>query len=288
MKSLFNYITEMLHWSQAFGDKEKANVIVDSTSLRCPIDKIGTKALDIAKDFAENEIKDKCIYILKDWYPKHPSARKVRVGSTIKVFVCLGNDKDRLLSDVLGEIERIGVDPVDIGEFTSWNDSTKTCSSAFYPGVCKGFYTADLDVPTYKQFREDKCIFKVSPYGNYNKSIIFEPNKEGNGYNKLSAETAAIIRRKLYDCIVDSNYQIIEFEPPKEMKDDMGGKYPDALMPQYKMMITPVYNKSKLKSLLGELKSNREWQEFAAEMDRVSKGIRSYYADKRSGDYVGD
>ena len=285
MKSLFNYITEMLHWGQSFGDKEKANVVADSTSLRCPIDKIGNKALDIAKDFAENEIKDKCIDILKDWYSKHPTARKVGVGSSLSIFVCLGNDKDRLLSDVLGEIERIGVRPIEIGEFDSWNDSTKTNSRAYSPGVCKGSYIINLDVPTYKQFKEDKYTFKVSPYGNYNKSIAFEPNKEGNGYNELSAETATIIRRKLYDCIVDSNYQIIEFEPPKEMKDD---KYPNAFIPQYKMMIAPVYNKSKLKSLLEELRSNREWQNFAAKMDRVSKGIRSYYASKRPGDYVGD
>ena len=276
------------HWSQAFGDKEKANVIIDSNSLRSPIDKIGNKALDIARDFAENEIKDKCIDILKDWYPKHSTAKKVRVSSSLLIFVCLGNDKDRLLSEVLEEIEKIGVDPVEIGEFTSWNDSTKTCSGSFYPGVCRGYYTINLDVPTYKQFKEDKYTFKVSPFSNYNKSIVFEPNKAGNGYNKLSAETATIIRRKLYDCIVDSNYQIIEFEPPKEMKDDMGDKYPSSLMPNYKMMITPVYNKFKLKNLLEELRSNREWQEYAAAMDRVSKGIHSYYASKRPGDYVGD
>jgi len=283
MKSLFNYITEMI----GINGSETPKIIVNPTSFKCPIDKIGNKASDIARQFIEGDVKDKCFDLFKQWYSEHSTRRNIQVRSVFGIFLCMGDKKDKLISDVLEEIDRIGVYSKNFGSFDSWDGPEKTNSSAMAPGSCHGLFEVVLKTATFKQLKDEKYIFKISPIGNY-PSLAFVQSTEGNGYNKLPAETATIIRRKLYDCIIDSKYQIIEFES-NEIKKDMKDNFnPTGLMPNYKMIITPVYDKSKLKKFLEELRTNKEWQEYAAEMDRVSKGIRSYYADKRSGDYVGD
>ena len=265
MRQLFEYVS-----------KQDVKVIVPEYSLKATPDQLGKKVSDLVKDLAEGEVKDAVVKAIDNWYQQNSTRRNISARTYISTFLFINDKKDKLLNEVINEIERIGVSGGDVNEFDfiddypSWSLAGRKC----------GVAEIDFFASTLKQFKEGNYKYNISKL---DVGAGFISNSHGNGYNGLPVDDMNVIRRKLYDCMIDTKCTVLQYSNPRG-----DSKYASSVMPEFRVVLSAVYNKSKLKSLLNELKSDRRLQVFADKMDVVSKGIRDYYASKRPGEYVGD
>lgn len=95
---------------------------------------------------------------------------------------------------------------------------------------------------------------------------------DGNAYNNLPGKIITEYRDKLLS-IIDKTQILVKFNDYNNT---------------YNVIISPVFKSSDLKKLYKEITDSDELMDYADRLDNISKGIRDYYASKKSGDYTGD
>lgn len=258
MKNLFEYI-----------NPKESKVVIPKYNLKTV--PIKSDIYNIVFDFLNNDTKEYLLKKVEEWYEDNKRRKTATAYVTCQAIFYANDSKNKLLMEVINEIESIGVSDIS-GEFnlpTKWVDGGANC------GVMKSV----LSSPSYTSFKSDEYNYRVT--GSL-KSIHFDKSIHANGNNGLSADDMNIIRQKLYDCMIDTTCEIVEKPSysPSYSKND--------LSINYVAYFTAQYDNRKLKKLLDELKNDRRLQNFAKIANDMRKGIDDYYASKKPGDYVGD
>ena len=256
MKPLYEYITQ-----------KEPTVVVPRYDLKTTPLQLGRKIDEIVEDFLNGQGKDDTVKAVGRWFEKNQNRRNVKTGTYCGVVLYIADLENKLLMDVINELERIGVSNMG-GEFSpvsKWSTGGVNC----------GRVDIKFSVATYKQFREKNYNYQVLRYLD---PMTFKKCSYGNGYNDLPAEDMNVLRQKLYDCMTTTTCEVLAFPPSRNVIE----------IPEYRVVLTAQYDKRKLKELLNFLKNDKRYQNFADRMDDMSRGIEAYYASKRPGEYVGD
>ena len=249
------------------GDAE----LVAEFDIKTPSNLIDTEAL--FNTYAKETVQNKLVECLKKWFDANPRRRNISMRALIAQTWFLGPN-DKTFIDVAEEMQRIGVMDIDLYELKNKERGI----GGFY-GFVDGAMTVSCG--TSKQYKEGAYNIKTVGIRSFD---ISKKTRYSNAYNHLSAEDQNIILEKLAQCRTGVKCKIELIEYPVD--------YTKSLCDPIRVGIVfeCVYDNSKLKKLLKELKEDKRLQRFADSMDSVSKGIQDYYAEKRSrGDrYVGD
>lgn len=244
--------------------------IVPEYSLKAaPLD-LSNKVYNELDSFIDDKAKELILKRVSDWYKDNPNRRNIKITTNVNCYLFLNNGNDKLLDEVIKELQRIGVNGKG-DEFDIFDDKRAWVGGSQVASASIKFTTA-----TYKQFKEG--IYKYDKSFNNDCVVKFETIPYGNGYNELPADDINILRKKLYDCTDDTTCEIVT-RPVRPNGPDI---------PAFIIYLKAVFNKNKLKSLLNELKSDRRLQNYAERLENIDRGIRAYYASKKSGDYTGD
>lgn len=250
-------------------NRYKNATLISDYNLKETPHQLKNKIYKLANDFVEGQAKDIIVDAVGEWYKNNEKRRNVIAPSEINVVFSVADNNNKLLMDVINEIRRIGV----IGEYGEFEPDLENYDHMMNCGKIE----IKFSTPTYKQFKEGNYKYDtVIKNGCY---LKIDDITAGNGYNDLPATDMNAIRRMLYDCMSSTKCEFISIP---------GSKFFATPVPSFYMVLTPVYDKSKLKKLLDSLKNDRRLQDFANKLDKMSKGIRDYYASKRPGEYVGD
>lgn len=245
--------------------------IVPEYSLKLTPLNLSNKVYTTIDEFIDSKAKDLILQRVKEWFEKNPNRRNIKSITIANCYFVLNNGEDKLLGEVINEIRRIGVNGVS-GEFDVFDEK----HLGWAIGQFIGSANITFSTATYKQFKEGNFKYDKSYKGDC--VVKFQKTTYGNGYNELPADDMNIIRTKLYDCMEDTTCEIIA-SPTRSNGPDI---------PKFTVYLKAVFNKNKLKSLLNELKSDRRLQNYAERLENIDRGIRAYYASKKSGDYTGD
>lgn len=245
-------------------------IIVPEQSFKAVPLNLSNRVYTTLDEFINNEAKTAILKKIGEWYKDNSKRRNIQVTTTVSCYLFLDNGEDKLLKDVIDEIRRIGVYGV-YGEFDAFDKRPSLVSGQRVTEASIKFST-----PTYKQFEENNYKYSYT----FNNDCVFKfiESPHTNGYNMLPADDMNVIRRKLYECTNDTTYEIAALP-----------SYSNGLhIPRFIMYLKASFDKNKLKNLLKELKNDRRLQDFADRLESVDRGIRNYYASKKSGDYTGD
>jgi hypothetical protein len=249
----------------------KETVIVSKYSLKAAPLQLKGKIYDVIENLVDGEAKDILIKNIGDWYKDNSKRRNIKGSSMVDVSFFGGDKSDKLVTDVIAEVDRIGALSAS-GEFESFDRN-----HIWVRGLRCGGAIINFSAATYKQFEEGNYKYDKSFT---DCSLTFSKTNYGNGYNDLPAADINAICQKVYDCMIDTECEIVS------TPGYHASGAPD--IPRFRVILTAVYDKKKLKNLLAELKGDRRLQNFADRMDAANKGIAAYYASKRSGEYTGD
>ena len=260
----------MVHLYEYINPKDKT-VIIPTKELGVTPLQSAVKIDNVVKDFIDNYAKSEVVDLINQWFKDNPQRRNIKCGALIDATFYLTDDKNKLLNEVITELNRIGVfgEP---GEFDVYDPK-----SNFEKGTHIGRSTMQFAISTAKQFKEGNYTYKeyIS-----NSKIYFKDSSYGNGYNNLPVTDINILRRKLYDCMTNTSYEIISV-PSHNFNGGLN-------LPHFEIILHAVYDKRKLKNLLNDLRNDKRLQNFAGVLDNSIKGIKAYYASKHSGAYTGD
>lgn len=258
MKRLFEYLN----------NREQV-VLVPTHKLSVNPSKSAGKLDALIKQLIDDKFKGIMLDSTTKWFDENPRRRNIAVVGNVIVGVNYNDPSNKLLPEVTNELSRIGV----MGLTRELNTRAD-----YTDNIIRKVVT--LSVGSQKQLKDGNYKITVKDqFSGCNKEIGFADSVHINGYNDFPAADSRILGERFYDCMKDLECRVVA-------DDGMTGTYQPT--PVMTIELTVLYDNSKLKKLLNDLKNDKRLQDYARRMDAMSRGLRNYYDSVPSGGYTGD
>lgn len=253
MKNIVEFINENINTKEII-ETRKVNVSWEDYGKN-----IASRWKSIPDDL-KNKMMDDVYNEVEDFYKNTPKKRNVSSIVSLNVDMNIINIEDSQCKRLVSVYKKYGLD-------------------VWFPGHSEQIYSGWISGLSYsRDAMTDRNKVQIKEY--FFRDWRPRGKEMGNGYNHIPGELMTEYREKFLNCI--SSAEIVT------MKDKSYNYKASTDVPRYRVVYNAIFDKSKVDKLIKDIESDQEMNNYMNSYKNTSKGINTYYASKRSGEYAGD